>query len=91
MTVPTTSLLKACRLLRALCRMRAIRACLTDLAVAAGVDKASALRLLDTLAAEGFIARDADTKAFSLGPEWLALRAASVRRTRPARLACGPR
>ncbi|MGT2453115.1 IclR family transcriptional regulator [Cupriavidus basilensis] len=81
MTVPTTSLLKACRLLRALSDARNTR--LTDLAVAAGVDKASALRLLDTLAAEGFIARDADTKAFSLGPEWLALRAASVRRIDP--------
>ena len=56
---------------------------LTDLAVAAGVDKASALRLLDTLAAEGFIERDPDTKAFTLGPEWLALRAASVRRIDP--------
>ncbi|MGO4325796.1 IclR family transcriptional regulator [Cupriavidus sp. 2TAF22] len=81
MTVPTTSLQKACRLLRALSDPRNTR--LTDLAGAAGVDKASALRLLDTLAAEGFIARDADTKAFSLGPEWLALRATSVRRIDP--------
>ncbi|WP_454727469.1 MULTISPECIES: IclR family transcriptional regulator [Cupriavidus] len=81
MTVPTTSLQKACKLLRALSDPRHTR--LTDLAAATGVDKASALRLLDTLAAEGFVARDADTKAFSLGPEWLALRAASVRRIDP--------
>lgn len=81
MTVPTTSLQKACRLLRALSDARNTR--LTDLAGAAGVDKASALRLLDTLATEGFIERDPDTKAFTLGPEWLALRAASVRRIDP--------
>lgn len=80
-TVPTTSLQKACRLLRVLSDARNTR--LTDLAMAAGVDKASALRLLDTLAAEGFIERDPDTKAFTLGPEWLALRAASVRRIDP--------
>ena len=78
MTVQSTSLQKACRLLRALSDTRNAR--LTDLAAAARVDKASALRLLDTLIAEGMVERDPATKAFSPGREWLALQAASQRR-----------
>lgn len=78
MTVPSTSLQKACRLLRALSDTRNAR--LTDLATAAGVDKASALRLLETLMAEGMVERDATTKAFSPGREWLTLQSASQRR-----------
>ncbi|WP_439687726.1 IclR family transcriptional regulator [Cupriavidus oxalaticus] len=79
MTTPSTSLQKACRLLRALTDARNSR--LTDLALAAGVDKASALRLLETLAAEGLVARDPATKAFTPGREWLALHAATLART----------
>ncbi|SPD67120.1 Transcriptional regulator, IclR family (plasmid) [Cupriavidus taiwanensis] len=79
MTIPSTSLQKACRLLRALTDARNSR--LTDLALAAGVDKASALRLLDTLAAEGMVQRDPSTKAFAPGREWLALHAAALQRT----------
>ena len=78
MTVQSTSLQKACRLLRALSDTRHAR--LTDLAAAARVDKASALRLLDTLMAEGMVERDPETKAFSPGREWLTLQAASQRR-----------
>jgi DNA-binding IclR family transcriptional regulator len=77
-TVQSTSLQKACRLLRALSDTRHAR--LTDLAAAARVDKASALRLLDTLMAEGMVERDPETKAFSPGREWLTLQAASQRR-----------
>ncbi|MGO4306865.1 IclR family transcriptional regulator [Cupriavidus sp. RAF12] len=76
MTVPSTSLQKACRLLRALSDTRHAR--LTDLAAAAGVDKASALRLLETLTAEGLVERNPDTKAFSPGREWLTLQAATL-------------
>lgn len=78
-TTPSTSLQKACRLLRALTDVRNSR--LTDLALAAGVDKASALRLLETLTAEGLVQRDPATKAFTPGPEWLALHAATLQRT----------
>jgi len=81
----SSSLQKACRLLRALSDGSNTR--LTDLATAAGVDKASALRLLETLVAEGLAQRDPDTKAFSPGPEWLALRAASLHRIDPRALA----
>ncbi|TWG88421.1 IclR family transcriptional regulator [Cupriavidus gilardii J11] len=94
MTTQGSSLRKACQLLRALSDPRNAR--LTDLAHATGVDKASALRLLDTLVAEGMVQRDPASKAYSLGPEWLVLAAASQRRldlrplVRPAliRLAC---
>lgn len=78
MTTPSTSLQKACRLLRALSDTRHTR--LTDVAAAAGVDKASALRLLETLVAEGLVERDPDTKAFSPGREWLTLQSAAQRR-----------
>jgi DNA-binding IclR family transcriptional regulator len=78
-TTPSTSLQKACRLLRALTDARNSR--LTDLANAAGVDKASALRLLETLVAEGMVQRDPATKAFMPGPEWLTLHATTVQRT----------
>jgi DNA-binding IclR family transcriptional regulator len=74
----STSVQKACRLMRVLSDQRNTR--LTDLAGAAGLDKASALRLLDTLVAEGFVARDEASKAYSVGPEWLVLRATSVHR-----------
>lgn len=74
----STSVQKACRLMRVLSDQRNTR--LTDLAGAAGIDKASALRLLDTLVAEGFVVRDESSKAYSVGPEWLVLRATSVHR-----------
>ncbi|MGY8524320.1 IclR family transcriptional regulator [Paracidovorax citrulli] len=78
MTTHGSSLRKACGLLRAMTDPRNSR--LTDLAQASGVDKASALRLLETLAAEGLVSRDPATKAYSPGPEWLVLRAAALRR-----------
>lgn len=81
MAAPSSSLRKACQLLRALSDPRNTR--LTDLALAAGVDKASALRLLDTLASEGLVERDPDTKAFTPGTEWLVLRAAAIRGVDP--------
>jgi DNA-binding IclR family transcriptional regulator len=81
MATPSSSLRKACQLLRALSDPRNTR--LTDLALAAGVDKASALRLLDTLTSEGLVARDPDTKAFAPGTEWLVLRAAAIRGVDP--------
>lgn len=94
MTTHGSSLRKACQLLRALSDPRNTR--LTDLAQATGVDKASALRLLETLTAEGLVQRDPGTKAFSPGPEWQVLATAALRRrdlrplVRPAliRLAC---
>lgn len=74
----STSVQKACRLMRVLSDQRNTR--LTDLAGAAGIDKASALRLLDTLVAEGFAVRDGSSKVYTVGPEWLVLRATGVHR-----------
>ncbi|PAT35380.1 IclR family transcriptional regulator [Vandammella animalimorsus] len=73
-----TSVQKACRLLKALSDERNAR--LVDLAQATGIDKASALRLLETLVAEGMVQRDARSKRFSLGREWLVARAAAAQR-----------
>ncbi|HSD55500.1 MAG TPA: helix-turn-helix domain-containing protein, partial [Burkholderiales bacterium] len=55
----TSSVQKACRILRAMSDARTTR--LTDIAAAAGLDKATALRLLEGLAGDGFVVRDADT------------------------------
>lgn len=60
---------------------------LTDIAAAAGLDKATALRLLDAMARDGFVARDAQSKQFSLGPELMVLGAAALRRFDPRQLA----
>lgn len=55
---------------------------LTDIAAAAGLDKATALRLLEVLVRDGFVSRSA-TKQFSLGPELMVLGAAALQRFDP--------
>lgn len=56
---------------------------LTDIAAAADLDKATALRLLEMMVRDGFVMRDALTKQFSLGPELMVLGAAALRRFDP--------
>jgi DNA-binding IclR family transcriptional regulator len=72
---------KACRILRALSDRRTTR--LTDIATAAGLDKATTLRLLEALARDGFVVRDADTKQYSPGAELFVLGAAALARFDP--------
>ena len=74
----SSSVQKACLLLRAMSDVRNAR--LTQIAAAAGVDKATALRLLDVLARNGFVVRDPVSKRYALGPEVLALGAAAIAR-----------
>ena len=62
---------KVCRLLRALSTPVPQR--LADIAEGSGVNKATALRLLDSLIGEGFVVRDEATKRYTLGDEALAL------------------
>ncbi|MBF5004826.1 IclR family transcriptional regulator [Diaphorobacter caeni] len=56
---------------------------LTDIATAADLDKATALRLLEMMVRDGFVMRDATTKQFTLGPELMVLGAAALRRFDP--------
>lgn len=65
------SVQKVCALLRALSTRSPQR--LSQLAVAAGLNKVTALRILDTLAREGFVAREAGGRGYGPGPEILAL------------------
>jgi DNA-binding IclR family transcriptional regulator len=67
----TNSAQKVCRLLRVLSTPQALR--LTDIVAGSGVNKATTLRLLETLIGEGFVRRDAATKRYSLGDEALLL------------------
>jgi DNA-binding IclR family transcriptional regulator len=67
---------KVCAVLRTLSVGRAHR--LSDVTAATGFHKVTALRILETLAQQGFVFRDPDTKAFALGHEALAM-AASMR------------
>jgi DNA-binding IclR family transcriptional regulator len=62
---------KVCRLLRVMSTPQPLR--LTDLVTASGINKATVLRLLDTLIAEGFVQRDAASKRYLLGDEALVL------------------
>lgn len=62
---------KVCRLLRALSTPVPQR--LADIAESSGVNKATALRLLESMAGEGFVVRDEATKRYTLGDEALAL------------------
>lgn len=78
---PTSSVQKACRILRAMSDTRTTR--LTDIAAAAGLDKATVLRLLEALTRDGFVARDADTKRYALGSELFVLGAAALARFDP--------
>ncbi len=73
---PSSSVEKACRILKVFTLGGSHR--LTDIAVATGLDKATALRLLEVLSRDGFITRDAQTKCYALGPELLGLGAAAL-------------
>jgi DNA-binding IclR family transcriptional regulator len=70
---------KACRLLRVLATPQPLR--LADIAKQAALNKATALRLLETLIGEGFVQRDTVTKRFALGDEAVMLGAALKGRT----------
>lgn len=67
----TNSVQKVCRLLRALSTPVPQR--LADIAENSGVNKATALRLLESLIAEGYVVRDEATRRYALGDEALAL------------------
>ena len=56
---------------------------LTDIAAAADLDKATALRLLEMMVRDGFVARNSVNKQFTLGPELMVLGAAALRRFDP--------
>jgi DNA-binding IclR family transcriptional regulator len=73
-----SSVHKACRLLRALSDPRNDR--LTVIAAAAGVDKATSMRLLNVLASEGLVERDAANKRYALGRELMLFGAAVMNR-----------
>lgn len=66
-TSPTNSVQKACRILRSLSTPKTAR--LTDIATATSINKATALRILEILAGEGYVRRNDDNKTWSLGEE----------------------
>lgn len=74
-----SSVQKACRILSVMSDRRKTR--LTQIASAAGLDKATTLRLLNLLASEGFVSRDAETKSYSYGRELFTLSVALQDRT----------
>src|SRR5690554_6804113 len=78
---PSSSVQKACRILRVMSDSRNAR--LTDIATASGQDKATTLRLLDVLVREGFVLRDPQTKRYTLGTETFVLGAAAAARFDP--------
>ncbi|MET1113363.1 MAG: IclR family transcriptional regulator [Comamonas sp.] len=80
-----SSVERAMRVLRVM--SEGINTRLTDIAAAADLDKATALRLLEMLARDGFVVRDAASKQFALGPELMVLGAAALRRFDPRPLA----
>jgi DNA-binding IclR family transcriptional regulator len=67
----SSSVQKVCRILRALSTPQPQR--LADVCASTGLHKATALRLLEALAQEGFVERNAATKRFALGDESLVL------------------
>ena len=67
----TNAAQKVCRILRVLSTPQPLR--LADICAESGLNKASSLRLLDTLIGEGFVQRDATTKRYTLGDEALVL------------------
>lgn len=75
---PTSSVQRACSILRVMSDSRNSR--LTDIAHAAGLDKATTLRLLDVLARNGLVRRNPANKQYSLGPEVFVLGAAAAAR-----------
>ncbi|OAS25892.1 IclR family transcriptional regulator [Methylobacterium platani] len=68
---------KVCAVLRALAAPAPRR--LTDVSAEAGLNKVTALRILDTLAQEGFAARAGDGRRWRPGPELTALAASAGR------------
>lgn len=72
---PLSSVQKACRILGVLAD--ADRTRLTDIAVKAGLNKVTALRILDVLVREGFVARDETNKTYRLGDQSLVLATAA--------------
>ena len=78
---PTSSVERACRVLRALSDPGVTR--LTDIASATGLDKTTVLRLLEVLMNDGFVVRNPQNKHYSLGPELLVLGAAALARFDP--------
>jgi len=80
-----SSVERAMRVLRVM--SEGINTRLTDIAAAADLDKATALRLLEMLVRDGFVVRDPASKQFALGPELMVLGAAALRRFDPRPLA----
>jgi DNA-binding IclR family transcriptional regulator len=68
------SVQKACRILRSLTEPSVSR--LSEVAIEAGLNKVTTLRILEVLSREGFVRRDAKAKTYSLGSEVLILAAA---------------
>lgn len=62
---------KVCRILKTLSTPTQLR--LTDIASGSGVNKATALRLLEEMVQEGFVHRDPLTKRYTLGDEAITL------------------
>jgi DNA-binding IclR family transcriptional regulator len=74
---PLNAVQKVCAVLRAVGGRSPLR--LAEIAAATRLNKVTALRILDTLAAEGFVVRAADGRGFARGPEILALAASAGR------------
>ena len=77
-TSPINAVQKACRILRSLSNPDASR--LSEIANVTSLNKATALRILDILAREGFVEREEATKSWSLGAEAYLLGTAASRR-----------
>ena len=67
----TNSAQKVCRILRVLSTPQPLR--LVDISAASDLNRATTLRLLETLMAEGFVQRDVASKRYALGDEALIL------------------
>jgi DNA-binding IclR family transcriptional regulator len=70
-TSDTNAAQKVCRILRVLSTPQPLR--LSELTEASGLNKATTLRLIETLITEGFVMRDPLTKRYRLGDEALVL------------------
>jgi len=77
-TSPINAVQKACRILRSLSNPDASR--LSEIATVTSLNKATALRILDILAREGFVEREEATKSWSPGAEAYLLGTAASRR-----------
>jgi DNA-binding IclR family transcriptional regulator len=77
-TSPINAVQKACRILRSLSNPDASR--LSEIAMVTALNKATALRILDILAREGFVEREEGTKNWALGAEAYLLGTAASRR-----------